>query len=93
MLVDGKVQPYLEATLKFCSIKKSQAILAQKGEVVELPLLMCLALLELERGGDLLIESPSQGSHHASSQHSWCKEMSLSLSLSYLSLREVVILS
>ena len=42
-----------------------------KGEVLEPPLLMCLALLELERGGDLLIESPSKGSHHASSQHSW----------------------
>ena len=27
-------------------------------------------LLELERGGDLLVESPSQGSHHTSSQHS-----------------------
>ena len=67
---------YLAATLKLCYLKKSQAILAQQGVVVELPLLMCLALLELERGGDLLIESPSQGGHHASSQHSWCQAFS-----------------
>ena len=67
--------------------------MAQKGKVVELHLLMCFAvlqleigvgtprikdqhqglcfaLLEFERGGDLLVESPSEGSHHTSSQHS-----------------------
>ena len=30
-----------------------------------------LSLLELERGGDLLVDSPSQCSHHTSSKHSW----------------------
>ena len=29
-----------------------------------------LSLLELERGGDLLVEGPSEGGHHTSSQHS-----------------------
>ena len=29
-----------------------------------------LSLLELERGGDLLVDGPSEGGHHTSSQHS-----------------------
>ena len=29
-----------------------------------------LSLLEFERGGDLLVEGPSEGGHHTSSQHS-----------------------
>ena len=30
-------------------------------------------LLELERGGDLLVDGPGKGRHHASSQHSRCQ--------------------
>ena len=39
-------------------------------ELLEL-LQLELELLELERGGDLLVDSPSKGSHHTSSEHSW----------------------
>ena len=30
-------------------------------------------LLELEGGGDLLVDGPGKGGHHASSQHSRCQ--------------------
>ena len=30
-------------------------------------------LLELERGGDLLVDGPGKSGHHASSQHSRCQ--------------------
>jgi len=30
-------------------------------------------LLQLERGGDLLVDGPGKGGHYASSQHSWCQ--------------------
>lgn len=47
--------------------------------ILELDLLQLeleLALLELERGGDLLVDSPSEGSHHTSSKHSWGQALS-----------------
>jgi len=31
---------------------------AQKGEVEEVPFLMCFSLLQLERVGDLVVETP-----------------------------------
>ena len=34
---------------------------------------LAAVLLELEGGGDLLVDGPGKGRHHASSQHSWCQ--------------------